>query len=73
MLENYRRIQENEIYDRVLHEEREKKAFLKKEERKTENLIENYEQRFGNSGYFENTDAASLGTQFHPSSSLFYE
>lgn len=43
VLENYRRIQENDIFTRILHEEREKKAFLKKEERKTENLIDNYE------------------------------
>jgi hypothetical protein len=42
VLENYRRIQENEIFNRVLFEEREKKAFLKKEGRKVENLIENY-------------------------------
>jgi hypothetical protein len=43
VLENYRRIQENEIFDKVLFEEREKKAFLKKEGRKMENLIEGYE------------------------------
>lgn len=43
VLENYRRIQENELFNRVLFEEREKKAFLKKEARKTENIIGNYE------------------------------
>lgn len=40
VLENYRRIQENEIYNKVLHETRQKKAFLKKESRKPENLLE---------------------------------
>jgi hypothetical protein len=40
VLENYRRIKENEIFDQILHDAREKKAFLKAEERKTENLIE---------------------------------
>jgi hypothetical protein len=43
VLENYRRIQENEIFNRVLFGEREKKAFLKKEGRKIENLIDNYD------------------------------
>jgi len=31
VLENYRRIKENEIFDQILHDEREKKAFLKAE------------------------------------------
>ena len=39
VLENYRKIQENKIYDRVLHDERQKKAFLKNESRKQENLL----------------------------------
>jgi hypothetical protein len=43
VLENYRRIKENELFNHVLHGEREKKAFLKKEDRKPENLIDNYE------------------------------
>ena len=29
ILENYRRIQENDIWDRVLHDKRQKTAFLK--------------------------------------------
>ena len=33
VLENYRRIKENEIFSRIVFEEREKKAFLKKEAR----------------------------------------
>ena len=40
VLENYRRIKENEIFDKVLHEERQKKAFLKTESQKIENLLE---------------------------------
>ena len=40
VLENYRKIKENEIFQHVLFEQREKKAFLKKEARKPENLID---------------------------------
>ena len=40
VLENYRKIQENVIFDRVLHDERQKKAFLKNESRRLENLLE---------------------------------
>lgn len=39
VLENYRRIQENIVFDKVLHETRQKKAFLKNESRKIENLL----------------------------------
>ena len=74
VLENYRRIQENEIFDRVLFEEREKKAFLKKEARKIDNLIDNYEQRFANYKYFQGTDAATIDlARIHPSKDLFLE
>jgi hypothetical protein len=34
VLENYRRIQENQIFDKILHDERNKKAFLRHESRK---------------------------------------
>ena len=57
MLENYRRIQENKLFDRIVHEERQKKAFLKNEGRKIENVIENYEERFGQHGYMEDSEA----------------
>ena len=50
VLENYRRIQENEIFDKVLHGEREKKAALKLESRKMEHLLETSE--FNSYGYF---------------------
>ena len=40
VLENYRKIQENKIFDRVLHDSRQKKAFLKNESRKIEHLLE---------------------------------
>ena len=43
VLENYRRVKENELFNHILHGEREKKAFLKKEGRKLENLIEGYD------------------------------
>jgi hypothetical protein len=39
-----------------LHDEREKKVFLKKEGRKIDNLIENYEQTYKNYNYLEGTD-----------------
>jgi len=39
VLENYRRIQENKIFNHLLMDERNKKAFLRKESRKTENLV----------------------------------
>lgn len=57
MLENYRRIKENDIFDQILHDSREKKAFLKAEERKTENLIESskYQQKI-----FENSSEQFL-------------
>ena len=55
VLENYRRIKENDIFEKLLFDEREKKAFLKKEDRKIENLIENYDQKFANHNYFSNT------------------
>ena len=74
VLENYRRIQENEIFERVLFEQREKKAFLKKEARKINNIIDNYEQKYGNFKYFEGTDAANVDmARIHGSKSLFLE
>jgi len=39
VLENYRKIKENEIFQQVLHDERHKKAFLKAESLKMENLL----------------------------------
>jgi hypothetical protein len=50
VLENYRRIKENEIFDRVLHDERMKKAFLKTESQQVENLLET--SKYQNYGYF---------------------
>ena len=46
VLENYRRVKENEIFQRILHEDRDKRAFLRRESRKNEHLIDNYQQRF---------------------------
>ena len=55
VLENYRRIHENQLFDKVLHDERLKKAFLKHEGRKQENLIADYGSNFSNYKYLENT------------------
>jgi hypothetical protein len=59
VLENYRRIKENEIFQSVLFEEREKRAFLKKEGRRIENLIENYDQHFSSYKYLAGTQGGS--------------
>lgn len=55
VLENYRRLHENEIFDRILHDERQKRAFLKHESRREENLIANFDQKFKNHQYLANT------------------
>jgi hypothetical protein len=73
VLENYRRIKENEIFNRVLFEEREKRAFLKREGRKTENLIEHYDSKFLNHKYFEATDAAVDFSKLAATKALFLE
>lgn len=52
VLENYRKIQENKIFDRILHDERQKKAFLKNESRRVDNLLE--------STRFDNTSQTKL-------------
>ena len=46
VLENYRRIIEVKIFNRLLHREREKKLFLKMDSRKMENIIPDYDIRF---------------------------
>ena len=74
VLENYRRIKENEIFSRIVFEEREKKAFLKKEARQTENLIEDFDQRFPNYKYFSDTDGSPRDfSSLHGSRHLFIE
>ena len=50
VLENYRRIQENELFNATLHEGSQKRAFLKSESRKFENLIEN--SKYDSYNYF---------------------
>ena len=54
VLENYRRLQENKIFDKILHDERMKKAFIKNEGRRVENLIGDFD-RFRNYRYFQDT------------------
>lgn len=58
----------------MLFEEREKRAFLKKEGRRIENLIEGYDQKYGGHKYLENTDAAQVDVaQLHGTKHLFLE
>ena len=57
VLENYRRLKENEIFDRVLHDERMKRAYLKTESRKRENLIAD---RFQDQNYLDHTIQAGI-------------
>ena len=56
MLENYRRIQENELFDKVLHDSRMKRAYLKHESQNVENLIEDFGSKFNGYKYLENTN-----------------
>lgn len=46
VLENYRRLKENEIFDKILHDGRMKKAFLKNEGSRVENLISDFDNKF---------------------------
>ena len=39
VLENYRRLQENKIFDGILHDERMKKAYLRHEDRLSQNIL----------------------------------
>lgn len=55
VLENYRKIRENKIFNRKLHEIKEKKLSLKLESRKISNLIPDYEIKFGGYEKFNNT------------------
>ncbi|CDW74365.1 UNKNOWN [Stylonychia lemnae] len=73
VLENYRRIQENEIFNHVLHEERDKKAFLRRESRKAENLIDNYDYKFGDYKYLQSTENNTSIYQIAGSVDIFYE
>jgi hypothetical protein len=56
VLENYRRIQENELFDKVLHDSRMKRAYLKHESQNAENLIEDFGSKFNGYKYLENTN-----------------
>lgn len=67
VLENYRRLKENEIFDKILHDERMKKAFLKHEGRKTQNLIADFDSNFKDYKYIEST---SSGGEFANASAM---
>jgi len=56
VLENYRKILEVKIFNRLLHREREKRLFLKMHARKLENLIPNYDIRFKTFERYNNTE-----------------
>lgn len=60
VLENYRRMKENEIFDKQLHDKRMKTAYLKHESRKTENLISDFSQKYEGHKYFENTNSNNV-------------
>ena len=55
VLENYRRIQENEIFDKILHDARMKRAYIKDEGNKIEHLIEDFDTKFQGYKYMEST------------------
>jgi len=56
VLENYRRILEVKVFNRLLHREREKRLFLKKHSRKLENLIPDYDIKFRTFERWNNTE-----------------
>lgn len=56
VLENIRKTKENKIFNRKLHEIKEKKLALKLEARKPENIIENFEQKFLNYQNFNDNE-----------------
>jgi hypothetical protein len=63
-LENLRKIQENKIFNRKMHEITEKKFALKLESRREINLIENYEGRFLN--YERHNASTGIGYKLYP-------
>jgi hypothetical protein len=56
VLENIRKTKENKIFNRKMHEIKEKKLALKLEARKPENIIENFEQKFLNYQNFNDNE-----------------
>eukprot|EP00826_Nyctotherus_ovalis_P057559 TRINITY_DN7878_c0_g1_i3.p1 TRINITY_DN7878_c0_g1~~TRINITY_DN7878_c0_g1_i3.p1 ORF type:complete len:1000 (-),score=242.76 TRINITY_DN7878_c0_g1_i3:139-3138(-) len=64
VLENYRRILEVKIFNRLLHREREKKLFLRMHSRKLENLIPDFDIRFKTFERWNNTGLAINEPQY---------
>lgn len=62
VLENYRKIQENKIFDRILHDERQRKAFIKNESRRVDNLLES--TRFDDTGHTKLLPDATAAEDF---------
>lgn len=75
-LENLRKIKENKIFNKKLHELHEKKLALKLEGKKLENLIENFDFKFKNFEIYNDTEANSVKTymltDFVPAGKLNY-
>jgi len=75
-LENLRKIKENKIFNKKLHELHERKLALKLEGKKLENLIENFDFKFKNFEIYNDTEANSVKTytltDFVPAGKLNY-
>ncbi len=61
-LENLRKIKENKIFNKKLHELHERKLAVKLESKKLENLIENFDFKYKNFEVFNDTEANSVRT-----------
>lgn len=59
-LENLRKIKENKIFNKKLHELHERKLAVKLESKKLENLIENFDFRFKNYETYNDTEGNSF-------------
>ena len=58
VLENYRRIEENNLFDKVLHDKRMRQAYLKTEARQTQHLISDFETHFRDYQYLSTSESA---------------
>jgi hypothetical protein len=70
-LENFRKMRENRIFTRKMHELAERKFAMKLESRKTTNLIENYEMKFLN--YERHNASEGVGYKIYGSIDFFQE
>ena len=70
VLENIRRLKENKIFSRKLHEVKEKKLALKLESRKLGNVIEDFNQKFQN---FENYNGTRVNSKNYNLMNFFFD